>query len=203
VTTSADQDTHLGPDGLRRCWWSAGSDELRRYHDTEWGFAVRDDRHLFEKICLEAFQTGLSWALILNKRPRFRAVFHDFAWPAVAAMSPADVERLMGDAGIVRNRRKIEATIHNARLCGELIEAEGSLAEFVWRYVDEDRPAVITRDWAVSRTTSPASHALAADLRRRGWKFVGPTTMYAFLQSMGVANDHVAGCHCRTGPPPN
>lgn len=184
-----------GPDGLPRCPWALAAPtypDYRRYHDEEWGFPVVDDRRLFEKLCLEGFQSGLAWRTILAKREAFRAAFAGFDAETVAGFGEADVVRLLGDAGIVRHRGKIEAAIHNARRLLELWE-ETTLAAHVWSFEPDpaDLPAPQTA------TTSPASVALARDLKRRGWRFVGPTTMHAFLQSMGLVDDHVEGCVTR------
>jgi DNA-3-methyladenine glycosylase I len=180
-----------GPDGLPRCSWCAGAPEFLHYHDEEWGFPVADDRRLFEKLCLEGFQSGLSWRTILNKREAFRAGFAGFNIEAVARFTEADVERLLKDAGIVRHRGKIEAAINNARRAQELIAEAGSLAAFVWRY-EEEHPAP-----PQSRSTSPESEALSKALKKRSWRFVGPTTVYAFMQAMGLVNDHAEGCISR------
>jgi len=182
-------------DGAHRCWW-CGTDPLYlAYHDTEWGHPVHDDVRLFEKLCLEGFQAGLSWLTILRKRPAFRAAFAGFDPVRVARFDDADVTRLLTDAGIVRHRGKIEATISNARRYLELVEETGSLDAYVWRYAAAD--AVRPRTPADVRATSPESHAMAGDLKRRGWRFVGPTTVYAFLQAMGLVDDHLDGCDRR------
>lgn len=180
-----------GPDGRPRCAWCAAAPEFLPYHDREWGFPVYDDRRLFEKLSLEAFQSGLSWRTILNKREAFRAGFANFEIAAVARFGEADVERLLGDAGIVRHRGKIEAVINNAARAQELIAEAGSLAAFVWRYQADDGAA------PQSRSTSPQSEALSKALRKRGWRFVGPTTVFAFMQAMGLVNDHAHGCVVR------
>ena len=180
-----------GPDGRPRCGWCAASPEYVAYHDTEWGFPVADDRRLFEKLCLEGFQSGLSWRTILAKRENFRAAFAGFDIDKVAAFTDEDVARLLQDAGIVRHRGKIAATINNARRAQELIAAEGSIAAHVWSF--EPQPAATVEVVA----TSPASIALSKDLKKRGWAFVGPTTVYAFLQAMGLVNDHAEGCAIR------
>jgi DNA-3-methyladenine glycosylase I len=189
----------VGEDGVARCFWGAGSDEYRAYHDEEWGFPVTDDRRLFEKLCLEGFQAGLSWLTILRKRDAFRRAFADFDFERVARFGPKDVERLLGDASIIRHRGKIESTINNAARCIELVEAEGSLAAFVWRFepVPESRPSPLTWEALREMAQTPESRALAKDLKRRGWTFVGPTTVYAFMQAMGLVNDHVEGCAIR------
>lgn len=180
-----------GPDGRPRCGWCAAAPEFIAYHDRDWGMPVTDDIRLFEKLCLESFQSGLSWRTILNKRENFRAAFAGFDFRAVARFDETDVARLLADAGIVRHRGKIEAVIHNARCACELVAAEGSLAAFIWRFEpQEDVPPQ-------TRSTSPASEALSKALRKRGWKFVGPTTVYAFMQAMGLINDHADGCVMR------
>ena len=189
----------VGEDGVARCSWGSGSDEYRRYHDEEWGFAVTDDRRLFEKLCLEGFQAGLSWLTILRKREAFRSAFAGFDFAEVARFGAGDVERLLGDASIVRHRGKIESTINNARRCLELVETEGSLAAYVWSFEPDPatRPARLTWDVLVEMAQTPESRALATDLKRRGWTFVGPTTVYAFMQAMGLVNDHLHGCGAR------
>lgn len=182
-----------GPDGKPRCRWCAAAPEFLHYHDAEWGFPVGDDRGLFEKLSLEGFQAGLSWRTILAKRENFRAAFCNFDFAKVARFSQLDVDRLLQDAGIVRHRGKIEAVIHNALRAQELALREGSLAAFIWRYEPEAK-ALATPQTA---STSAASHALSKDLKKLGWKFVGPTTMYAFMQAMGLINDHVEDCVIR------
>lgn len=182
-----------------RCTWPGDDSEYCAYHDNEWGRPLADDQRLFEKICLEGFQAGLSWITILRKRENFRRAFYAFDPVAVAEMTTRDVDRLLGDAGIVRHRKKIESAIHNARRCLELQTEYGSLAAFVWSFEPEpdERPAVVD-DEAVRRLTeSDASRALSRALKKRGWSFVGPTTMYAFLQSSGVVNDHIESCDWR------
>ncbi|XQA79675.1 DNA-3-methyladenine glycosylase I [Xanthomonas sacchari] len=180
-----------GPDGRPRCRWCATAPEFFHYHDSEWGFPVDDDRRLFEKLCLEGFQSGLSWRTILAKRENFRAAFLDFDYQRLALFDDGDVARLLQDPGIVRHRGKIEAAIHNARMAQALVRQEGSLAAFVWRY---EAPAA---DTAQTRATSPESVALSKALKARGWKFVGPTTVYAFMQAMGLVNDHAEDCVVR------
>ena len=185
-----------GPDGLPRCWWPGVDPLYLAYHDTEWGRPVADDRRLFEKLCLEGFQSGLSWLTILRKRENFRRAFADFDPEAIVRFDDQDFDRLLSDAGIVRHRGKIEAVLNNARRCLELIEREGSLAAFVWRYEPDPatRPAHMTKAAACALSTTPESTALSKELRKRGWAFVGPTTCYAFMQSMGLVNDHLEGC---------
>ncbi|TYC51559.1 DNA-3-methyladenine glycosylase I [Rhodobacterales bacterium] len=188
-----------GADGRKRCWWHGGLEDYQRYHDTEWGFPVDEDRRLFEKICLEGFQSGLSWLTILRKRDAFRAAFANFEFAEVARFTEADVERCLADAGIVRHRKKIESTINNARRALELKAEFGSLAAYFWSFepAPENRPE--TLDFATARTLAKTeeSTALSKDLKKRGWSFVGPTTVYAFMQSMGMVNDHLEGCFCR------
>ena len=185
------------PDGLSRCWW-AGSDPLYlRYHDEEWGRPITDDSRLFEKVCLEGFQAGLSWLTILRKRDAFRQSFVGFDIDRVARFGPRDVDRLLADSGIVRHRGKIESAINNARRAKALVDEYGSLAAYVWQWepVPEARPRRVIRAALVG--TTPESTALSKDLKRRGWTFVGPTTMYAFMQAVGLVNDHVDGCASR------
>ena len=191
--------TTLGTDGVARCWW-AGRDPLYcAYHDREWGFPVKDDRRLFEKLCLEGFQAGLAWITILRKRENFRAAFRDFEVEAVARMNRRSVDRLLQDPGIVRHRGKIESTLNNARRARELARDEGSLAAFVWRFEPKpgSRQQRVTRARLKALTWSPESDALSRALKARGFTFVGPTTSYAFMQAMGLVNDHVAGCAVR------
>jgi DNA-3-methyladenine glycosylase I len=189
----------VGEDGVARCAWGASHDDYVGYHDTEWGFPVTDDVRLFEKLCLEGFQSGLSWLTILRKREAFRRAFAGFDFQAVAEFGPKDVERLLGDASIVRHRGKIESTVNNAGRCVELVAEHGSLAAYVWGYEPDlaTRPSPLT--WAALRELAQTdeSRALAKDLKRRGWSFVGPTTVYAFMQAMGLVNDHVDGCDVR------
>lgn len=194
------------PEGLRRradgtlaCWWGEGHDDYEAYHDTEWGLPVTDDVRLYEKMCLEGFQSGLSWLTILRKRENFRAAFCGFDFEVVAGFGTADVERLLGDAGIVRHRGKIEATINNARAALGTIDAHGSLAAFFWSFEPqpEDRPATIDYRTLTSMPTTPESTALSKALRKQGWRFVGPTTCYALMQASGIVNDHLEGCHRR------
>jgi len=181
----------VGPDGKQRCRWCGAAPEFLAYHDTEWGFPVSDDHRLFEKLSLEGFQSGLSWRTILAKRENFRATFHDFDVDRIARFGARDVERLLKNDGIVRHRGKIEAIINNARHARELIKREGSLAAFIWRY-EPARPAK-----AQSASTSAESIALSKSLKQQGFAFVGPTTVYAFMQAMGLINDHVEDCVIR------
>jgi DNA-3-methyladenine glycosylase I len=186
-------------DGTQGCWWAGSDPDYRRYHDTEWGRPVVDDHRLFEKLCLEGFQAGLSWLTILRKRENFRSAFAGFDPAVVAGFGEAEVQALLGDAGIIRHRGKIEATINNAGRALDLIDEAGSLAAYVWRFEPpaEDRPATLDHATLSSLAHSPASHALSKDLKRRGWRFVGPTTVYAFMQAMGLVNDHLEGCVVR------
>ena len=185
--------TIAGPDGKLRCHWCGAAPEFLDYHDTEWGFPVDDDQRLFENLSLESFQSGLSWRTILVKRENFRAAFHDFDFDRIARFTQRDVVRLLKDAGIVRHRGKIEAVIHNSRRALELVEREGSLAAFIWRYEPDSKQ--LAKPQTVS--TSAAAIALAKDLKKLGWKFLGPTTVYAFMQAMGLINDHVEDCVIR------
>ena len=185
--------TIQGPDGQSRCRWCGAAPEFLDYHDTEWGFPVGDDRGLFEKLCLESFQSGLSWRTILAKRENFRVAFHDFDFDRIARFTQRDVNRLLKDDGIVRHRGKIEAVINNARRVQELVKRQSSLAAFLWNY--EPDTARIAKPQTAS--TSVESIALAKDLKKQGWKFVGPTTVYAFMQAMGLINDHVEDCVIR------
>ena len=189
----------LGEDGVVRCAWATSDPLYAAYHDREWGFPVADDRRLFEKICLEGFQAGLSWLTILRKREAFRVAFRGFAPDAVARFGARDVARLLQDAGIVRHRGKIEATIGNAQCAQRLVAETGSLAAFVWSFEPRrrDRPARITWSQLRRLTMTPASIALSKALRARGFRFVGPTTVYAFMQAMGLVNDHLEGCAIR------
>jgi DNA-3-methyladenine glycosylase I len=179
-----------------RCWWGSSSPEYIAYHDDEWGRPVHDDRALFEKLSLEAFQSGLSWLTILRKREAFRAAFAGFELERVAAFGDDDVARLMADAGIVRNRAKIEATINNAGRCTELIDEFGGLATYAWQFepAASSRPTVVDHATLLQISETPESKAMSKDLRRRGWSFVGPTTVYSFMEAMGLVNDHLDRC---------
>lgn len=176
-----------GPDGRPRCHWCVAAPDYLAYHDKEWGFPVKDDRRLFEKLCLEGFQSGLSWRTILAKRENFRAAFHGFDIAKVARFTEKDIARLLTDAGIVRHRGKIASVINNAK---RALELDGSLAAYVWRY----EPAAAAPQ---IRATCAESVAMSKDLKKRGWSFVGPTTLYAFMQAMGLVNDHAEGCVIR------
>ncbi len=186
-------------DGVVRCFWATDDPLYRKYHDEEWGMPVHDDVKLFEKLCLEGFQSGLSWLTILRKRESFRAAFGGFVIDRVAAFGPADVERLLGDAGIVRHRGKIEAAIQNAKAAREIVAQEGSLAAFLWRFMPppSERPRKLDMSTLRSLATTEASTRLSKELKRRGFRFVGPTTAYAFMQAMGLVNDHIEGCAAR------
>lgn len=185
--------TVKGPDGKPRCQWCEQTPDFFPYHDKEWGFPVDDDQRLFEKICLESFQSGLSWRTILAKRENFRAAFHKFDFDKVARFTQRDINRLLKDEGIVRHRGKIEATINNAKRAQELVKVEGSIAAFMWRYEPKQKKSFKPQ----SVSTSAESIALSKDLKKLGWKFVGPTTVYAFMQAMGLINDHVKNCIIR------
>jgi len=186
--------TIQGPDGKSRCSWCNAAPEFLDYHDSEWGYPVSDDHRLFEKICLEGFQSGLSWRTILNKRENFRAAFYNFDFDRIAGFTQRDLNRLLKDEGIVRHHGKIEAVINNAKRAQELVQQQGSLSAFIWRY--EPDPKQLAKPQTA--TTSAESVALSKDLKKLGWKFVGPTTAYAFMQSMGLINDHAEGCIIRT-----
>ena len=186
-------DIIVGPDGKSRCRWCGAAPEFLAYHDTEWGFPVSDDHRLFEKLSLEGFQSGLSWRTILAKRENFRAAFHDFDFDRIARFTERDVARLLKDEGIVRHHGKIEAVINNAQRARELVNREGSLATFVWRY--EPKLKQLAKPQTVS--TSAEAVTLSKELKKLGWTFVGPTTVYAFMQAMGLINDHVADCFVR------
>ncbi len=188
-----------GADGAHRCFWCRASPAYQHYHDHEWGFPVNDDRRLFEKICLEGFQAGLSWLTILNKRENFRRGFANFEAEPVARFNESDIERLLADAGIVRHRGKIESTINNAQRVIELRAEFGSLAAYAWGFEPPaaSRPQRMTLAAVRAQVTSPESVAMSKDLKKRGWSFVGPTTVYAFMQAMGLVNDHLDGCHVR------
>ena len=189
-----------GEDGIARCWWGGGADpDYREYHDREWGMPVTDDVRLFEKLTLEGFQAGLSWLTILRKREAFRQAFAGFDFRRVARFGTRDVERLLGDASIVRHRGKIESAINNAQRAEALVDEAGSLAAFVWRFEPPTsaRPRRMTREALGDLSQTDESRALAKELRRRGWTFVGPTTVYAFMQAMGLVDDHLDGCASR------
>ncbi len=185
----------VGDDRVARCWWADSAPEYRDYHDSEWGFPVADDRRLFEKLSLEGFQAGLAWLTILRKRDAFRRAFAGFDYARVASFGEDDVARLLDDAAIVRHRGKIEAVINNAQRAVELVAQEGSLARFVWTFEPKSDSPDLDRAGVLSITDE--SRALAREFKRKGWRFVGPTTVYAFMQAMGLVNDHLTGCHVR------
>jgi len=185
----------IGEDGIRRCRWGNSAPEYAAYHDTEWGFPVADDVRLFEKLSLEGFQAGLSWLTILRKREGFRKAFKGFDPGKVARFGERDIQRLLADASIIRHRGKIEAVINNAQRMIELRETDGSLAAYVWQF-EPSRPRT-PRNGAAVPAVTPESQAMAKDLKKRGWRFVGPTTAYAFMQAMGLVNDHIKGCTAR------
>lgn len=186
-------------DGVVSCWWPGADPLYVDYHDREWGRPVADDRLLFEKLCLEGFQSGLSWITILRKRENFRKAFAEFDIETVAGFGETDVARLLGDAGIVRHRGKIESVINNARRAQDLKAEAGSIAGFVWRFepAPQDRPETCDHAALSKMAKTAESTALSKELKRRGWSFVGPTTVYSFMQAMGLVNDHLEGCHCR------
>jgi DNA-3-methyladenine glycosylase I len=190
----AQEGLVVGEDGVTRCWWAGGDAGYRAYHDDEWGFPVADDIRLFEKLSLEGFQAGLSWLTILRKREAFRAAFAGFDFARVANFGERDVARLLGDAGIVRHRGKVEAVINNAGRAVELVQAEGSLAHYVWRFEPPARSGRLDLAGLRELASTAESKALAKDLKKRGWRFVGPTTAYAFMQAMGLVDDHIGGC---------
>ncbi|KKX24659.1 DNA-3-methyladenine glycosylase I [Rhizobium sp. LC145] len=189
----------IGDDGKPRCAWHQGLDDYRRYHDEEWGRPVTDDFRLFEKICLEGFQSGLSWLTILRKRENFRAAFARFDYGKVAQFGEEDIARCLADAGIIRHRGKIVSTINNARRALELRDEFGSLAKYFWSFEPKatERPEVMDLETLRANPTTPVSVKLSKELKKRGWTFVGPTTVYAFMQAMGLVNDHLDGCFCQ------
>jgi len=199
MPTPDNQYLHTDENGVTRCWWGASDQDYRHYHDEEWGHPVNDDIRLFEKICLEGFQAGLSWLTILRKREHFRQAFCGFDYVSIADFGDDDVNRLLQNPGIVRHRGKIMATINNARRAKDLAVEYGSLANYIWQWepaVPEPQLDRITNDNPIPSITK-TSQALSKDLKKRGWKFVGPTTVYAFMQAMGLVNDHLPGCFCR------
>lgn len=189
----------IGEDGVGRCWWSAGSPEYRSYHDREWGFPVTDDQRLFEKISLEGFQAGLSWIMVLRKREGLRRAFDGFDFRRLARVRDTRVERLLEAPVMIRNRAKVVSVLNNARRAVEMVKEEGSLARFLWRYEPPaaSRPKRLTRPLLRGMTTCPEAVAMSKELKRRGWTFVGPTTMYALMQAMGLVNDHLDSCPAR------
>ncbi len=197
MTVKVAKGLHLGDDGKLRCWWHGGKADYMAYHDDEWGWPVDEDHRLFEKICLEGFQAGLSWLTILRKRENFRDVFNGFDFNRVARFGARDVERALGQPGIVRHRGKIEATINNARKARAVVDEFGSLAAYFWSFepAQDARPKRRTYGAVTRLAATENSKALSRDLKKRGWKFVGPTTCYAFMQAMGLVNDHLDGCY--------
>jgi len=197
--TTAPAGLFIDDNQVTRCVWCRATLPYQQYHDHEWGMPVGDDQHLFEKICLEGFQAGLSWLTILNKREAFRSAFAGFDMDKVAAFGDSDIKRLLLDAGIVRHRGKIASTINNAKRAQEMRQEFGTLASYFWQFEPEvtTRPGQITHNALQAMTTSAESIAMSKDLRKRGWSFVGPTTMYAFMQAMGLVNDHIEGCAAR------
>lgn len=189
----------LGADGATRCFWPGALPDYLHYHDNEWGRPVADDIRLFEKICLEGFQSGLSWLTILRKRDNFREAFSGFDFDKVAEYGETDIERLLGNPGIVRHRGKIVSTINNARRARELADEAGSLAAWFWKFEPgaDERPEVVDYPTLIANPTTPTSTRISKELKKRGWSFVGPTTVYAFMQAMGMVNDHIEGCMCR------
>ena len=188
-----------GPDGKLRCFWHGNLPDYLHYHDNEWGRPVADDRRLFEKLCLEGFQAGLSWLTILRKRENFRAGFANFDYLRVGEFTDADVTRLLADPGIVRHAGKIRSTINNARRARELVDEAGSLAAWFWKFepAEADRPPVLDFPTLTANPKTAVSATISKQLKKRGWSFVGPTTIYAFMQAMGLVNDHIKGCVCR------
>lgn len=188
-----------GEDGLLRCWWHSGHADYIDYHDNEWGQPTTDDFRLFEKICLEGFQSGLSWLTILRKRENFRKAFKNFDFNKVARFKEKDVERLLQNAGIVRHRKKIESTINNAQRAKEMKKEFGDLNTYFQQYKPDpkDRPKKMDYASLYTLAKTPESTAMSKDLKKRGWSFIGPTTAYAFMQAMGLVNDHLEGCYCR------
>ncbi len=183
-----------GEDGVLRCQWGDSAPEYRAYHDGEWGLPTADDVRLFEKLSLEGFQAGLSWLTILRKRDAFRRAFVGFEFERIARFQERDIARLLNDASIVRHRGKIDAVVNNARRAVEMVASEGSLAAYVWQFEPPARPPRLDREGLRQLAQTPESRTLARDLKRRGWRFVGPTTVYAFMQAMGLVNDHLDGC---------
>jgi DNA-3-methyladenine glycosylase I len=189
----------VNADGKMRCFWPGELPDYIAYHDNEWGVPVTNDHRLFEKICLEGFQSGLSWLTILRKRENFRAAFDGFDFRRVSLYDDKDIERLLADKGIVRHRGKIASTINNAQRAIELVEEKGSLAAYFWSFEpgEKDRPQIVDYPTLSANPTTATSTRISKDLKKRGWSFVGPTTVYAFMQAMGLVNDHIEGCHCR------
>lgn len=190
---------YIGSDGLCRCWWPKDDPLYQAYHDKEWGHPVADDQLLFQKLTLDGFQAGLSWLTILRKRENFRTAFDHFDIKTVASYTDKDVERLLKNEGIIRHRGKIQATITNAQGALKIIDEFGSLGAYIWQFEPkaDNRPTTFDYQTLIKLTASPESIALSKDLKKRGWKFVGPTIIYAFMQAIGMVNDHIDGCYCR------
>lgn len=186
---------HTGNDGQKRCWWCGDDPQYMHYHDTEWGRPVHDDRTLFEKLTLESFQSGLSWLTILRKRANLRTAFDNFEPAKVVRYTDQDIARLLNDDGIVRHKGKITAAINNAHRTCEIQQEFGSLSTYIWQYKPDHHTPPATHEQAMTRTTSEEAHTLSKDLKDKGFKFIGPTTCYAFMQAMGLVNDHLADCH--------
>jgi DNA-3-methyladenine glycosylase I len=195
---SVNEWLRTGHDGKQRCWWCGDDDLYVRYHDTEWGRPIKDDQRLFEKVCLEGFQSGLSWITILRRREKFRTAFHNFDFRRVAQFGESEVTDLLSNEGIIRHRGKIEATINNAQRCCELVDSGTSLTSLLWSFAPSDKDAVVGSVHASGiPAVTEASTRMSKELKKIGWKFVGPTTMYALMQSVGMVNDHVHGCDFR------
>ncbi|MGB0562870.1 MAG: DNA-3-methyladenine glycosylase I [Spirulinaceae cyanobacterium] len=199
MTNLSSNGLHIGADGKCRCWWVGNDPDYQAYHDQEWGRRLTENRALFEKLCLEAFQAGLSWLTILRKRENFRRAFDQFDYTKIAQYNEAKIEKLLQDSGIVRNRRKVAAVVNNARLVPDLLSEFGSLSAYFEPFIPDPatRPDPLTAEALQALTQTPESGRLSKDLKRRGWSFVGPTTLYAFMQSVGLVNDHVPGCWVR------
>jgi DNA-3-methyladenine glycosylase I len=197
LVSAEEKGVEPGPDGRPRCWWCLGSDDYLAYHDEEWGRPLHGESELFERLALEAFQSGLSWLTILRKRENFRRAFDDFEVERVAEYDDADIARLLSDAGIVRNRRKIEAAITNAKAAREMHADGETLDELIWSFAPDPDSRSVPKTLADLEPTTPESKALAKELKRRGFVFVGPTTLYATMEAIGVVNDHLAGCAFR------
>lgn len=201
MASSDEKGLIAGPDGALRCFWPGNLPDYLHYHDHEWGRPVANDTRLFEKICLEGFQSGLSWLTILRKRDNFREAFAGFDFDRVAKFTETDIERLLGNAGIIRHRGKIISTINNAKHARKLADEAGSLATWFWQFEPkaEERPEIVDLAHLRANPTTAVSTRISKELKKRGWSFVGPTTVYAFMQAMGLVNDHLEGCMCREG----
>ena len=199
MTDQMEKGLLNGADGKTRCFWPGNAPDYIEYHDREWGMPVADDQRLFEKICLEGFQAGLSWLTILRKRDNFRAAFADFDYTKIAEFGRSDINRLLIDKGIVRHRGKIESAINNAKRAIEIVEEFGTLGAFFWRYEPNEQARPKSLDYKILRTLDKTSESslMSKELKKRGWSFVGPTTAYAFMQAMGMVNDHIEGCEYR------